>query len=221
MHPAPAVRRPRLPTSGRRPAGPGDLLAGRSARRALRPRRRQARRALVALVVVAGVISTVAAEQRQRAWRPTVEVVVATADLGAGTPLEGAAVRRRRIPAALAPARPLPPPTADAPTGTLQRPVGAGEVVVVDDVAEPGRTGLAAALDGDRRAMAVPVVAAPALEVGQRVDLLGPDLVVARAAPVLAVDEDLGQVTVAVTAAEAAGVARALAAAPLVAALRG
>ena len=176
---------------------------------------------LTAVVVAGAVATTAVAEQRRRAWEPTTTVVVAAHDLPAGAALDVGAASSRRVPDDLAPAAALRPPPVDGPPPTLRRPVGAGEVLVDDDVAAPGRTGLVASLDGGERAVAVPVATAPALLVGQHVDLLGGGDVVAAGARVLAVDGPAGELTVALRATEAEAVARSLATGPLVAALRG
>ena len=210
-------------TGSHRRSGPGDLLAGveRPARRWRRLGRRRLRRGLVAVVVAGAVATTAVAEQRRRAWEPTTTVVVAARDLPAGAPLDGGAAAARRVPADLAPASALDPTPVGGALPTLSRPVGAGEVLVADDVAPPGRTGLVASLEDGERAVAVPVATAPTLQVGQHVDLLGGEAVVATGARVLAVDEAGGELTVALRASAAEAVARSLPTGPLVAALRG
>ena len=233
-----ALPRRRSHRPGRPPPGPGDLLAGVPRPRVAGHRRaRRARRALVVAVVGAALVATTAADRRERAWRPTVDVLVTSTEVAPGTSLDAGAAGVRSVPAALVPARAVTPPPPDGPPPVARRAVGAGEIVVADDVAAPGRTGVAAALGPGRRAVAVPVATAPPLEVGQRVDLRGTappggpspatgwgtdaDAAVAEDAEVLAVAEDGAQVTVAVTDAQAAGVAAAIGAGPLVVLLRG
>lgn len=160
------------------------------------------------------------AEARRRAWGDAVPVVVAVRDLAAGRVVGAGDVRVERWPDAVVPAAAL----GDPPVGaTLLADVVAGEALVASRVAPGGLGRVAALVPPGWRAVAVPVSAgfgavAPPLTVGDRVDVLAPDLVAERAV-VVAVDDDA--VTVAVPAGDAPGVAEAAATAVVTLALRG
>lgn len=212
-------------------------------RRSLRPlRRRLTRRAVLwyaaALALTALTAGTVHATLRdaaaaRAAYGETVGVVVATAEVAAGDPVDASVATTRLLPRALVPAGAL----RGAPPG---RPALAalvpGEVVLAGRIAGGGTGGLAALLAPGERAVPVPL-AVPGLELapGDHVDVVaggatgggpdgdlpvgpGPPRVVAADARVLATAEET--VVVAVPAPAARALAAALTAGPVLAALR-
>jgi len=197
----------------------------------LLPRRwlRRGRRSLVlrwgavagAAALAAMQASAVAAdaEAARDSWGRGVDVVVAARDLAAGQRVGEGDVRVESRPAAVVPGSAVD----DPPLGrVVTAAMAAGEVVVADRVAPAGLSAAAARIPDGWRAVAVPAgglgAVTPPLVVGDRVDLLAPD-VVAEDAVVVAVADDA--VTVAVPAADAPVVADALAVAVVTLALRG
>lgn len=196
----------------------------------LRGTARRARRSIAVrwlLVALAAALAAVqvdrlgaAAESARRAWGDDVRVAVAVRSLDAGTVLDGDDVRLERRPRAVVPDDALD----DAPLGRiLTADVVAGEALVGSRVAPGGLRGAAALVPPGWRAVAVPTSSglgppAPPLAVGDRVDVLAPD-VVAGDAVVVAVDDHV--VTVAVPAGDAPAVVEALSTAVVSLVLRG
>jgi Flp pilus assembly protein CpaB len=152
------------------------------------------------------VARTVAgAEATRAAWGRTRTVLVATRDLPAGHRLGLGDVAPRRLPRAVVPSGAL----TRAPTGQVVRePVLEGEVLPRRRLGRAGSAGLVALLPPGTRAVAVPrdPATVPPVHVGQRVDVVAvvaggaagpPALVLARAAPVVSVDDDAVAVAVA------------------------
>jgi pilus assembly protein CpaB len=196
---------------------------GRAARRALRS---LAVRWIVVAAAAAGAAAQAAAvaadaEAARAAWGDTLEVVVAVRDLPAGRRLATGDVRVEARPVAVIPAEAVRAIPAGA---TLRALVVAGEVLVDSRVAPAGLSGVAALVPEGWRAVAVPTSGAgfgspaPPLHVGDRVDLVAPD-VVAAGALVVAVGDDA--VTVAVPARDAPAVAEIVATMLVTIALRG
>jgi Flp pilus assembly protein CpaB len=184
-----------------------------------RPRLRLAL-ATAAAVVLGLAVARVAsdAEATRAAWGGTRTVLVATRDLPAGHRIGLGDTEPRRLPRALVP----PGALATAPTGQVVRePVLEGEVLPRRRLGRAGSAGLVALLPAGTRAVAVPrdPATVPPVRVGQRVDVVAvvgggsaggpPALVLARAAPVVSVDEDA--IAVAVAPATVPRVAAALA----------
>lgn len=208
------------------PLPPRSHLAGRPRRRLTVALRRQpvAFWALTALAAgsahlgVAAATTTLA--EGAAAYGDLVPVVVATRDLAPGDPVTGDEVTIADLPAGLVPAGAV----ADVPTGaTARSPIVAGEAIVATRLAPTGSIGIAATLDPDERAIAIPTDRHRApLEVGQRVDVLAtvdPGLTAGRS-PTTAVALDArvvdvaeGGITVAVPALDADRIATAMASA--------
>ena len=181
------------------------LALGLAVRR--RPRLRRALALAVGLLSGAAVVATVQGADHTRArWGHTTAVVVATRDIGAGVALDPHNTRVVHRPIGLVPAGAL---RSVPPAARLATPVFAGELVRQERLATMALSAVAARLPAGTRAMAVPVEpgAAPALSVGDRVDVvvaLSPDaagggpagFVLTSAVPVVDVAE--GAVTVAV-----------------------
>ncbi len=196
----------------------------------LRRTARRARRSLAlrwsAVALAAGLAAAQAvrlgadAEAARAAWGDPVEVVVAARDLDAGDVVQAADVRTERWPSAVVPGGAVD----EAPLGrVLSADVVAGEALVGARLAPDGLSGPAALVPDGWRAVAVPSSAGfgapvPPLRLGDRVDVLAPDLVAAGAV-VVAVDDEV--VTIAVSADDAPAVAEAMAVAVVVLALRG
>lgn len=198
----------------------GSLRFGRPVR--WRSRRRPLARwaFTAALAILAGAMAAGAvgrAEAARAAYGAARTVPVARHDLAAGAVVAEADVEWRELPVAV-----VPPDVADDPVGrTVRQPVLAGEVVAGARLAGEG-SGPLALLDRGSRAVAVPVDGAvPQLRVGDRVDVMAPETPgaassarsagarrVARAAAVLAVDDDA--VTLAVAATDVPALARAV-----------
>lgn len=152
------------------------------------------------------------------AYGPAVQVAVATRDLPAGAVLGAGDVDIRPLAADLVPAG----AARSAPVGrALRADVVAGEAIVPSRLAPEGAIGVAATLDPDERAVAVPIDGhRPPIEAGQRVDVLAtvdpslvagrnPTTVVVESARVVSVAEE--GITVAVPVAGAERLATALA----------
>ena len=195
---------------------PPRLRLGLLVRR--QPRIGAALTAIVAVLAGVGVASVVSSAEAERAaWGAQRPVVVVTRDLEPGTEVRSGDVTIEQRPSAAVPEGAL----ADVPDGAVvHHAVFAGEELLPAHLAQAGSSGLAAAIDDRRRAIAIPVEAgtAPPLEVGQLVDLVavvpdaegqGSAFVVAADARVLAVDETA--ISVEVARADAARVASALA----------
>ncbi len=179
----------------------------------------------VVLAVVAGCLAAATvqrAEQVRAAYGESRRVPVAATDLTVGTELTDADIAWRDVPTGL-----VPDGVADAPVGRVVTEALVGGEIVVERRLSPGAaTGAAALVGPGRRALAVPVEAAPpGLEVGDRVEAYAPattggslaDLSraqgsgarrVARDALVIAVGDR--SVTVSVSGGEAAGLAAAV-----------
>lgn len=164
-------------------------------------------------------LSTDAAAERA-AWGSSAPVVVALGDLQVGDVVGPGDVSVDEWPEAVIP----PGAVATPPVGrVVTAPIVEGEAVVAARLAPAGLRGAAALIPDGFVAVAVPASSsygapAPPLELGDRVDVLAPD-VVADGAVVVAVDDDA--VTVAVPSADAADVADAVAASIVTLALRG
>lgn len=180
----------------------------------------------VVLAVCAGALTAATvsrAEAARSAYGRTALAPVATVDLRVGDTVSAGDITVRALPSAL-----VPPQAAVDPVGrVVTEPVAAGEVVLERRLAGGGE-GLGALLDPGRRAVAVPLDAAPAgVAVGDRVDLYAPTAAtsaaelaaLARGGPgsarrlaagalVVAVDDR--SATVSVTGAEAAATAQAV-----------
>ncbi len=177
--------------------------------------------AVVAGAVAAGTVQR--AEAARSAYGEQRRVPVAATDLEVGARVGPGDVAWSELPAAL-----VPDGVAAEPEGrTVTEPVVAGEVVLERRLSGAGGEGAAALVPPGGRALAVPVDAStPGLALGDRVDAYAPAEVVgqgsaaasarsgggarrvAREARVVAVDERA--VTIAVSAAEAPAVARAV-----------
>ena len=196
-------------------------------RRALRRARRSlalrwllvAAAASLVAVEAAGVGAEAAAARD--AWGRSTGVAVAVRDVARGEVVAAGDVAVQRRPLAVVPDDALQePPVGRVTTAGLV----AGEVVVSSRLAPAGLSGVAALVPDGWRAMAVPTSAsgfgspAPPLAVGDRVDVLAPDVVAADAL-VVAIDDTA--VTVAVPADDAPALAEALAAAVVTIALVG
>lgn len=184
------------------------------------------------LAVTAGSVVASAfgsAEEARSSWGTTRQVVVLVRDLPAGHRLAASDVRLEERPAAVVPEGALREVPVD---GTLASLAVSGEVLVEDRLAPAGLSSLASSLPAGTRAVAVPVEpgSAPPVEVGDAVDLLvtvapevagdgPPGFVLARTAPVVAVDD--AAVTVAVPADVAPKVAVALSTGAVTLALTG
>jgi len=195
-----------------------------------RPRHRRALVVAVAILGGLGVMTVVQrAEDAAAAWGERVPVLVATRDLTAGVALDGGNTRVDHQPEPLVPEGAL----AEVPEdGRLAEAIYAGEVVREERLAPGGLSEVAARVPTGTRAIAVPVDPgqAPALEVGDRVDVLvalppeaageGPPGF-ALATEVLVVDVSDAAVTVAVPADTAPRVAVAFGAGAVTLALTG
>lgn len=183
--------------------------------------------ALTAGGVVASAVGS--AEQARASWAATRTVVVVARDLPAGHRLTGSDLRLEERPVAVVPDGALTELPAD---GTLAAMAVSGEVLVAARVAPAGLSRLASSLPPGTRAVAVPIEPglAPPLEVGDAVDLLvtvaaelagdgPPGFVLARTAPVVAVED--AAVTVAVPPEIAPKVAVALSTGAVTVALTG
>ena len=179
----------------------------------------------VVIAVVAGSLAAATvqrAEQARAAYGEARRVPLAAADLAVGTLLTETDLVWSDVPAGL-----VPDGVADAPLGrVVTEPLMKGEVVAERRLSSTDATGAAALVGPGRRALAVPVEAAPpGLEVGDHVEAYAPatnggslaDLAkaqgsgarrVARDARVIAVDDR--SVTVSVSGTEAAGLAAAV-----------
>ena len=135
-------------------------------------------RARLALVLVAALVvgwsvllSSRAADDRQRAWGTSIDVLVATVDIPAGAPIDATNTSLVAHPAALVP---------DGAHTSLPQdlraaaPIWAGETVRAERVAPAGLSVVAARLPDGMRAVAIPVEpgTTPPLSVGDRVDVL-------------------------------------------------
>jgi Flp pilus assembly protein CpaB len=180
----------------------------------------------VVLAVCAGALTAATvsrAEAARSAYGATTLVPVASVDLVVGDTVTPGDVTERALPAALVPAG-----AATDPVGrVVAEPVVAGEVLLERRLAGGG-DGMSALLGPGRRAVAVPLDAAPGgVTVGDRVDLYAPTTAssaselaalargaaggarrVASGALVVGVDER--SATVSVTSAEAAATAQAV-----------
>jgi Flp pilus assembly protein CpaB len=175
--------------------------------------------ALLSALTTARLVGRAASEAaRYGGLRP---VLVATRAVPVGAPLRAADTAVRRIPAAFVP----PGALRSLPTGRrVLVPLFPGQAVLRAHVSPAGVGGLSALLPPGTRALAVPAgEATPPLRVGDTVDVIAvfatdagaePAFPVARGARVVAVGA--GRVTIAVTPAEAARVAFALAAGQVV-----
>jgi Flp pilus assembly protein CpaB len=180
----------------------------------------------VVLAVCAGTLSAATvsrAEAARSAYGETALVPVATVDLRVGDTVTAGDVTERALPVGLVPTDAAPDPVGRVVT----EPVVAGEVLLERRLAGGGE-GVAALLDPGRRAVAVPLDAAPGgVTVGDHVDLYAPATAstaselaalarggsggarrVASGALVVAVDER--SATVSVTGSEAAATAQAV-----------
>jgi Flp pilus assembly protein CpaB len=199
----------------------GTLVRRPTARRL--PGRRHLRWALtLALAAAAGLAATTIvqrAEQARAAYGESRTVAVATTDLLPGHEVGPADVDWVARPTLVVADDPAPDPVGRV----VAQPVARGEVVLDRRLAGPGRAGPTALAPPGGRLLTVPAeVALPPLAVGDRVDAYAPSVLagtgagapvggarrVARDAVVAAVDER--GVTIAVEAAEAAAVARAV-----------
>jgi len=176
--------------------------------------------AAAALAAVQASALGAQAEAARQAWGEGVDVVVAARDLPAGRRVAATDVVVESRPQAVVPAGALSEP----PVGSvLSAGVVAGEVLVGARVAPAGLGAVAALVPEGWRAVAVPTSAsgfgppAPPVTVGDRVDLLAPDVVASGV--VVAVGDDA--VTVAVPARDAPAVADAAATVAVTLALRG
>ncbi len=179
----------------------------------------------VVLAVCAGALTAATvsrAEAARAAYGETALVPVATADLSVGDTVGAGDVATRPLPVGL-----VPEGAATDPVGrVVTEPVAAGEVLLERRLAGSG-TGVSALLGPGRRAVAVPLEAAPGgVIVGDRVDLYSPATAttsselaaaarggggvrrVAAGALVVAVDDR--SATVSVTGTEAAATAQAV-----------
>lgn len=185
---------------------------------------------LVALAVGASVASVVSrADHAREAWGRSRLAVVVQRDLAAGHRLRPGDVTLEERPVAVTP----PGALDDIPVdGTMRADAFRGEVLVVGRLATEGLSPLASSLPAGTRAVSIPVEAgtAPPLEVGDTVDVIvavpadvagegPPGFVLARTAPVVAVDD--AAVTVAVAPDVAPKVAVALGAGAVTLALAG
>lgn len=177
--------------------------------------------ALAGLAGLTAYVSVAAALEQTTAgaaaYGELVPVLVATGDLSPGDALDDATSEVRSLPAALVPAGALRALPEDR---TVRDAVVAGEAIVGARLAPDGAVGIAARLDPDERAVAVPTDHhRPPFEVGQRVDVLatidptlaggrGPTAPVASGARILDVDES--GITVAVHVDDAARLATAM-----------
>ena len=175
---------------------------------------------MAAVVLVATTVRTLwSAEAARAAWSASTPVVVATADLSAGTVLTDANLRVVGLPPAVVPPGAATGDPAGLVGATVSETVLRGEPVAVARLGPPGLGPTAARLRPGWRAVAMPLGAArPPLQPGDRVELVGvaggpgsgaAATIVARTAEVLAVDEDA--LTVAVPAEDVTGVVGAVA----------
>lgn len=181
----------------------------------LHPRRLRRRLPLAVLAAVAVAAAPALGLGRGSGPATGRPVLVATADLPAGHPLDAGDVRLEPVPDHLVPAGALDQVVA----GTVVRsPISRGEIVLAPRLGSGG--GVPDRLGPDQRAVSVPwPTARPPAAVGDAVDLVattaidGPGAAQARLlvtqAPVLAVDED--GITVAVPRAQVPAVLQALA----------
>lgn len=232
----PLPGRPALPLPGR--PWPGRLVLGAAVPWWRRSRRRTGRwlLALGLAVVAAGVVwvrvdeaaRTVAGLGRTRS------VMVARRDLAVGDVISGDDLVTRELPVDAVPDSSVDGSLPGAGDGrTVTAAIVAGEVVSSRRLAPEGVGGLAALVPAGRRAIAVPTAdTGLRVEVGDRVDLLDPTgepsydgdtgsaaTIVARSAPVIAVDDR--SVTIAVDIDEARTAASTLARGTPVLALTG
>lgn len=179
---------------------------------------------LVLAVVAASLAAATVqrAEQARHDYGDTLLVPVATDDLAVGTELSEADIGWSELPSAA-----VPEGVAEAPVGrVVTEPIVQGEVVLHRRLSGGSVDGTAALVAPGRRALAVPVEAAPpGLAIGDRVEAYAPATAggslaelarsqgsgarrVARDALVVALDER--SVTVSVAGADAPGLAAAL-----------
>lgn len=168
------------PLGGPAPSWPGplDRLADRWAGASARTR------------LVIGVLGATIAVAPSLADEPEVVAVTARVDLAVGTRLDHDLLEAGRGPAAS-----LPPDTfpdvAELTGRVIRHPVAAGQPVLARDVVD----GIDAMVAPGRVAVALPAELVPALEPGQRLDVVGADAmgvprVLAADAVVLQVDDD-------------------------------
>jgi len=158
--------------------------------------------ALAALTATGVGRATDAARAERERWGARVPVAIATVDHEPGDVLDAEVVL---LPAAMVPAGALAEPPAGQRVAAW---IAAGEVVLERRLAPAGLSPVAARLPPGTRGVAVPPGIAPLpVEVGDRVDVLGPALL-ASSALVVAVAEDA--VTVAVRDAAARRIADAV-----------
>lgn len=175
---------------------------------------------VVTLAVLVGAFvhrTTASAAAEAAALGETVPVAVATRGLDAGNMIDDGDVELVERPVAHIPDDAV----GDDPTGTaLRAPVGRGEILTANRLAGDGRSGAAALVPDDWRAIAIPVIdAPPPAAPGDLVDVIAsfdpamsardPSLVIAADAVVVDVADDA--ITVAVTRARVTEVAFALA----------
>lgn len=188
-------------------------------RRAARRARRSVALRWLAVAAAAALVAVEAAQvgadatARRDAWGSTVPVAVAVADLEIGDEIRPGDVAVEQQPSAVVPEGALD----DAVGRVVTAAIVAGEVVVEARVAPSGLDGVVALVPPGWRALAVPSSPGPPLAVGDRVEVLAPDVVAADAI-VVDVAEDV--VTVAVPADDAPAVADAVAVAYVVLALK-
>jgi Flp pilus assembly protein CpaB len=146
-----------------------------------------------------------AADTARHAWGDMASVVVASRPLAAGDPVDASDAVVRLVPMALVPDGAL----TELPPGTpAAAPIGRGEILTAARVGRGGRSPTAALLPDGTRGVAVPLPAAALpLAVGDTVDVVTADRVVAGALVILVGDS---RAVVAVTPGDATIVARAV-----------
>ncbi len=204
--PSRTVRRRRRDTAGPSVADSARLTAQRSTGAAVAQLRRiRSSRAIqrairlrvgaaVAVLLVAGATQCRwdRAEAVRRAWGQTSHVLVSTRPLAVGDPVDARSVEVRAAPVDLVPSDPL---REVAPGQRATRPIGAGRILVADDVADRSTGPTAAGLTPGRAGVVVPIgPGVVAVGVGDRVDVVrsgasGAGSVVTTDARVLAVTD--------------------------------
>lgn len=206
-----------------RPLPPRRHLAARPRRRVATALRRQP--LVFWFLAILAALSTYvfvdasleAAAEGADSYGNLVPIAVATVDLQPGHVVASSDVEVVSLPSRLVPHSAV----GEAPHGrSVRHPIVAGEAVVSGRLAPDGAVGIAAMLDPDERAVAIPLPQhRVSLQVGQLVDVLAtvdpdasrgraPTSVVAASATVVAVDD--GGVTVAASADDTARIATAL-----------